>query len=168
MDNHDHADKHAIHTGRNEIMEVNAFMLYRQKRQNERRAMQVSRSSAVVNIKLDALKKLAQALLLEVSSLEQQKGDTGRTNLDLSEEVHEFEADLIRCALVKTDGHQAQAARLLNIKPTTLHEKMKRYAIQQFESQKPETDEPADADDENETISDGSDRTISRGTDRDG
>ena len=124
-------------------MELNSFTLYRQKRQRERQLNHVAQSSAVVNIKLDALKKLAQALLVEVSSLEQKKAEVGRANLDLSEEVREFEADLIRCALVKTDGHQAQAARLLNIKPTTLHEKMKRYGIQQFEVQKDEADEPS-------------------------
>ena len=134
-------------------MEVNSFALYRQKRQRERQIHHVMQSSAVVNIKLDALKKLAQALLLEVSSLEQKKGDVERSNLDLAEEVHEFEADLIRSALVKTGGHQAQAARLLNIKPTTLHEKMKRYGIQQFESQKPPSDETAEPDEESMVIS---------------
>jgi len=134
--------RNAINKRQECIMEVNSFTLYRQKRQRERQLNHVTHSSAVVNIKLDALKKLAQALLVEVSSLEQNKGEVGRVNLDLSEEVREFEADLIRCALVKTDGHQAQAARLLNIKPTTLHEKMKRYGIQQFEVQKDESDEP--------------------------
>ena len=135
-------------------MEVNSFTLYRQKRQRERQLNHVTQSSAVVNIKLDALKKLAQALLVEVSSLEQKKAEVGRANLDLSEEVRDFEADLIRCALVKTDGHQAQAARLLNIKPTTLHEKMKRYGIQQFESQKADEDASPEAEDQSEMISD--------------
>ena len=134
-------------------MELNSFTLYRQKRQRERQLNHVAQSSAVVNIKLDALKKLAQALLVEVSSLEQKKAEAGRANLDLSEEVREFEADLIRCALVKTDGHQAQAARLLNIKPTTLHEKMKRYGIQQFEPQKADEDGLTECDDESEVIS---------------
>jgi len=134
-------------------MELNSFTLYRQKRQRERQLNHVAQSSAVVNIKLDALKKLAQALLVEVSSLEQKKAEVGRANLDLSEEVREFEADLIRCALVKTDGHQAQAARLLNIKPTTLHEKMKRYGIQQFEPQKADEDTLPECDDESEVIS---------------
>ena len=110
-------------------MKVNAVILPRQKRESERRSVHISRSSAVANIKLGALKKLAEALLLEVSSLEQQKGDTESNHLDLSDEVLEFEASLIRCALVKTNGHQARAARLLNIKPTTLCEKMKRYGI---------------------------------------
>jgi DNA-binding NtrC family response regulator len=135
-------------------MEVNSFTLYRQKRQRERQLNHVTQSSAVVNIKLDALKKLAQALLVEVSSLEQKKAEVGRANLDLSEEVRDFEADLIRCALVKTDGHQAQAARLLNIKPTTLHEKMKRYGIQQFESQKADEDASPESEDQSEMISD--------------
>jgi DNA-binding NtrC family response regulator len=134
-------------------VELNSFTLYRQKRQRERQLNHVAQSSAVVNIKLDALKKLAQALLVEVSSLEQKKAEVGRANLDLSEEVREFEADLIRCALVKTDGHQAQAARLLNIKPTTLHEKMKRYGIQQFEPQKADEDGLPECDDESEVIS---------------
>lgn len=133
------------------MREPNPFLLYRQKRQRERSALHTSRSSAVIDIKLGALKKLAQALLLEVSSLEQQKGDPVRSDVDLSEEVREFEADLIRCALVKTGGHQVQAARMLNIKPTTLHEKMKRYGIQQFESQTP--DHGALLDDDHEASS---------------
>jgi transcriptional regulator with GAF, ATPase, and Fis domain len=120
-------------------MEVDSFTLYRQKRQRERIQNVVTQSSAVVSIKLDALKKLAQALLLEVSSLEQKQENLGPGDLNLIDEVRGFEADLIRCALVKTGGHQALAARLLNIKPTTLHEKMKRYGIQQFESREIDT-----------------------------
>jgi Response regulator containing CheY-like receiver, AAA-type ATPase, and DNA-binding domains len=47
----------------------------------------------------------------------------------LNDEVERFEADLIRLALVKTNGHQRQAARMLGIKATTLHAKIKKYGI---------------------------------------
>ena len=42
-----------------------------------------------------------------------------------------FEIALIRTALVKTKGNQAQAAVLLGVKHTTLNSKIKRYQIQQ-------------------------------------
>jgi DNA-binding NtrC family response regulator len=43
--------------------------------------------------------------------------------------VRRFECDLIRWALARTNGHQRRAARLLNIKVTTLNAKIKRYGI---------------------------------------
>ncbi|HEX8556549.1 MAG TPA: helix-turn-helix domain-containing protein [Pyrinomonadaceae bacterium] len=48
---------------------------------------------------------------------------------DFYEEVRRFECALIQRALRRTAGNQAQAARLLNLKQTTLHEKIKRYNI---------------------------------------
>jgi DNA-binding NtrC family response regulator len=49
--------------------------------------------------------------------------------LDLQAEVHRFEAELIRSALVSTQGRQRRAARLLGMKVTTLNTKIKRYKI---------------------------------------
>ena len=54
-----------------------------------------------------------------------QKGDA----VKLESEVDEFEASLIRDALLKAKGNQRDAARLLSVKPTTLHAKMKRLGI---------------------------------------
>jgi DNA-binding NtrC family response regulator len=50
--------------------------------------------------------------------------------IDFFGEVKQFETSLILLALARTGGHQAQAAKLLNIKPTTLNSKIKLYNIQ--------------------------------------
>jgi DNA-binding NtrC family response regulator len=51
------------------------------------------------------------------------------SRIDLSEEVARYEADLIRCALLRTGGRQRAAARLLNVKISTLNAKIKRLGI---------------------------------------
>jgi DNA-binding NtrC family response regulator len=43
--------------------------------------------------------------------------------------VSRFEIDLIKRALLRTGGHQVQAAKLLNLKVTTLNSKIKHYNI---------------------------------------
>jgi DNA-binding NtrC family response regulator len=50
--------------------------------------------------------------------------------LDFYEEVSRFEIQLIKRALVFTEGHQGNAARLLNLNATTLNAKIKHYHIQ--------------------------------------
>lgn len=50
--------------------------------------------------------------------------------IDLFGEIRQFEISLIKLALAQTSGHQARAARLLNIKPTTLNTKIKQYGIE--------------------------------------
>jgi DNA-binding NtrC family response regulator len=50
--------------------------------------------------------------------------------IDFFDEVKQFETSLIKLALARTGGHQARAAKLLNIKPTTLNSKIKLYGIQ--------------------------------------
>ena len=47
----------------------------------------------------------------------------------LTREVERFEADLIRHVLGVTNWRQNEAARILGIKPTTLHYKIRRYGI---------------------------------------
>jgi len=53
----------------------------------------------------------------------------GRPTVDFADEVRRFETDLIRWALLHTGGHQRRAARMLNLKVTTLNAKIKRYGI---------------------------------------
>lgn len=89
-----------------------------------------SQPGAVNSSRIEALKKLTRALLREVQSLEATRMTYARSSIRLSEEVHRFEADLIRCALARTSGNQRRAARLLGIKATTLNSKIKRYNIQ--------------------------------------
>ena len=50
--------------------------------------------------------------------------------IDFFGEVEQFETSLIKLALARTGGHQARAAKLLKIKPTTLNSKIKLYGIQ--------------------------------------
>jgi len=83
---------------------------------------------------------LTNALLREVETLSRDQAfseDAGRLQtlmssggIDLFQEVKRFEINLIKLALDQTRGHQARAARLLNINPTTLNSKIKAYGIE--------------------------------------
>jgi DNA-binding NtrC family response regulator len=83
----------------------------------------------VASVKLKTLKELTLALLQEVESLKGSETYTGKPSVDFADEVRRFETDLIRWALLHTGGHQRRAARMLNLKVTTLNAKIKRYGI---------------------------------------
>ena len=89
-----------------------------------------TQSAAIVNNRLEALKVLSNSLLYELESLQMNENAAKRGKIDLSGEVHRFEADLIRTALLRTGGRQRPAARLLNVKVTTLNAKIKRLGIE--------------------------------------
>ena len=110
-------------------MEMNQMLLYRKNKQVIRDFNHTVHPPAVINNKLEALKVLANTILFEVASLEQDREIASHTRVDLSGEVQRFEIDLIRCALMRTGGRQRRAAALLGIKPTTLHAKMRRYGM---------------------------------------
>jgi DNA-binding NtrC family response regulator len=74
-----------------------------------------------------SLKILASALMNRIESLQEDIGQSRQ--LDLQNEVHRFEADLIRMALIETGGRQRRAAKLLGLKATTLSTKIKRHGI---------------------------------------
>jgi DNA-binding NtrC family response regulator len=94
------------------------------------RAAEPPATGAMLSRSIDGLKILAAALQRGVEALDLAV-ETGREcdALSLSEQVHRFEAELIRSALIKTGGRQRRAARLLGVKVTTLHTKIKRYRI---------------------------------------
>jgi len=110
-------------------MNTNPMLSYRQQLSAVREFNNSAPTPAVMNNKLEALKVLANSILIEVASLAQNTDVTTQVNVDLTGEVQRYEADLIRCALTRTGGRQRRAAALLGIKPTTLHEKMKRYGM---------------------------------------
>lgn len=82
-----------------------------------------------MNEKLDSLRELTTSLLEEVKSLGSPKKVEFQDRINFNEEVKRFEIYLIERALNRTGGSQLRAARILNLKHTTLHSKIKRYHI---------------------------------------
>ena len=84
---------------------------------------------AALKARIDNLKNVALTLLQEVQALTQIKTTDIEQGVDFYEEVRRFETQLIERALAQTSGHQGHAARLLNLKLTTLNSIIKRYNI---------------------------------------
>jgi DNA-binding NtrC family response regulator len=75
------------------------------------------------------LMELTLRLLREVQALGEEHCPSIEGGVDFYDEVSRFEIDLIRRALLQTGGHQGRAAKLLNLKITTLNSKIKHYNI---------------------------------------
>jgi len=75
------------------------------------------------------LQELTLRLLREVQSIGEVHTVDLERGLDFYSEVTRFEVDLIRRALLQTAGHQGRAAKLLNLKVTTLNSKIKHYNL---------------------------------------
>ena len=88
-----------------------------------------SSSTTAMENRLEALRVLSNSILREVEALKKAKNIVLPGKINLADEVQRFEKDLIHCALLRTGGKQRQAARLLNVKVTTLNAKIKRYGI---------------------------------------
>ena len=82
------------------------------------------------SVRLKTLREMTLALLQEIESIKGHGSFEARPTVDFADEVRRFETDLIRWALLRTGGHQRRAARMLNLKVTTLNAKIKRYRIQ--------------------------------------
>jgi len=83
---------------------------------------------------LEALKSLSQLLLREINSLGEMQATLeseikSDKPINLLNELQRFEVNMIRCALIRSMGHQTRAAKLLGLKTTTLHAKISRYRI---------------------------------------
>ncbi len=92
--------------------------------QSDERSEPLSSTSSVT-----ALKDLVLQLLCEVQSIAEGNTLNFEGELDFYDEVTRFEIDLINRALLRTGGHQVRAAKLLNLKVTTLNSKIKHYNI---------------------------------------
>lgn len=86
-------------------------------------------TDATLDNSIEVLKEMAFNLLQEVKALSHSPATDFTRGVDFYDEVRRFEIDLIHRALAITDGHQSRAARLLNLKITTLNSMMKRYNI---------------------------------------
>jgi len=102
--------------------------------------LQLKVAQRPIRNRIQRLLDLADSLFRETESLARDKAFAEESNrlqtlnlaegIDFYDEVQRFETGLIRLALDQTRGHQAQAARLLHIKPTTLNSKIKLYGIE--------------------------------------
>ena len=90
--------------------------------------------SALTDSRLDALRSMVLLVIREIDALKKvlrpqfprrKPGD----KIDLVKELSEIEKAVIKSALLRSGGNKAAAAKLLSMKATTLHEKMKRYGI---------------------------------------
>jgi DNA-binding NtrC family response regulator len=86
-------------------------------------------------MEVDQLVMLAKALATEIETLkaelstDQKKIDLNDEGINFYDEVERYEIELIRSALNQCGGNQTQAAKLLNLKSTTLNAKMKHYGL---------------------------------------
>ena len=78
---------------------------------------------------INTLRELVLRLLCEVQSINEVNTLSIENGFDFYEEVSRFEIELINRALLQTGGHQVRAAKLLNLKVTTLNSKIKHYNI---------------------------------------
>ncbi len=96
---------------------------------NESNGSPDTNSDTNVDVKLNTLRETALQLLDEVESLAISRPVDIKHGARFSDEVRQFEVNLIRTALGRTSGSQIRAAKLLGLKPTTLNAKIKRYNI---------------------------------------
>ena len=89
----------------------------------------INKNGNVINRKIDVLRDVTLALLDEVKSLGSLRKVEIENGINFDDEVKSFEILLIEQALERTGGSQLHAARLLNLKHTTLNAKIKRYQI---------------------------------------
>jgi len=92
-------------------------------------ASSASDNEAMAGHRIDGLRQLTMQLFREVQSISDVESVKVETGVDYYEEVRRFEVDMIMRALMQTAGHQRRAARLLNLKVTTLNSKIKLFNI---------------------------------------
>lgn len=72
-----------------------------------------------------------EALRAEIRNDRTGKVELNQNGIDFYGEVERYEIELINSALNKTGGNQSRAAKLLQMKSTTLNAKMKHYGLLQ-------------------------------------
>lgn len=88
-----------------------------------------SASANIINNRVEALMALSNSITVELEALRIRENNIHESKIDLAAEVDRFQADIIRTALVRTGGRQRAAARLLSVKATTLHAKIRRLGL---------------------------------------
>ncbi len=86
-------------------------------------------SSDVETLKAEVLKSIARALDSKAENPTGVLDFDHKRGVSFYEEVTKFEIELIKQALICTNGNQRAAARLLGLKTTTLNSKVKTYNL---------------------------------------
>ncbi|HUR98309.1 MAG TPA: helix-turn-helix domain-containing protein [Pyrinomonadaceae bacterium] len=86
---------------------------------------------------ISLIKALVTTLGLEVDTLVDADADVIEQPIDLYKKVRDYEAKIIRAALIKTGGNQRRAAEMLNLKTSTLNTKIKQFGIDMFHFKAP-------------------------------
>lgn len=90
-------------------------------------------ANGLAEARLEALRSQVIWLLRELDDLKNLLGPKSSRlfveKTDLEREMAAIEGAIIKQALLKNSGNQAAAARMLSMKPTTLHAKVKKYGI---------------------------------------
>lgn len=100
--------------------------------QHEIETTNMSSLSPQANNRLEVLTVLSQTVLRELDALKRDENPINAMKVkivDLAREMECYEVGLIRCVLLTAGGRQRQAARMLNLKATTLHAKIRLFGI---------------------------------------
>lgn len=89
----------------------------------------IERNATDVLDKMAILRSMIRSLLHEVSLRTQPVRIDPENGIDFYENVARFETQLIESALEMSNGRQSKAARLLNMRASTLCSKMKQLNI---------------------------------------
>jgi transcriptional regulator with GAF, ATPase, and Fis domain len=108
---------------------MNLAATWQDQDQTEANAIEDNNESANARHSMTTLRELVLRVLCEVQSINEVTPVIIGSEFDFYEEVRRFEIDLIKRALLQTGGHQVRAAKLLNLKVTTLNSKIKHYNI---------------------------------------
>ena len=108
---------------------MNLAATWQNQDQNQATSVDEAVDSSNARNSMTTLRELVLRVLCEVQSINEVTPVIIGQNFDFYEEVRRFEVDLIKRALLQTGGHQVRAAKLLNLKVTTLNSKIKHYNI---------------------------------------
>jgi DNA-binding NtrC family response regulator len=91
-------------------------------------------SESEVDDRIEQLVTLAKTLATEIETLRAELSKDNNHSLDnggidFYNEVQRYEIELITGALNQCGGNQSRAAKLLHLKSTTLHAKLKHYGL---------------------------------------
>lgn len=97
-----------------------------------------------VDNSIELLQGLSRMITIEIESLKLMREQGEERGLGFNEEVKRLEVSLIHRALLRSGGNQREAAKLLQLRPSTLNAKIKKLRIK-YQPQRTPGTRPDDA-----------------------